>query len=113
MNYKMRFMSGAEITISEELYKNISSMQEVRGIIKAKELGGMVNLSSVEYVLSEEAAKVANVNNPKSKSIVKCHDGSVAILKNGSWSDEYSGAKLDLSHYPELLKENNLLTLNQ
>lgn len=104
MNYKMKFMSGAELIISEELGKHILSLPELKGAIKSKELGGSINLSCVEYILPESVADKANENNPKFRKEIKCHDGSVAIYKFGEWIDQQSGAKLDLSYYPELKK---------
>ncbi len=96
-------MSGAELVVSNNLGLQILELQEMKGMIKSPELGGAINLSSVEYVLPENKAKEAEANNPRAKNIIKCHDNSVAILKNGVWIDQYSGATLDLSYYPELL----------
>jgi len=106
MKYEIKMMGGDIFEISEE---TAMSLTNKTGLVGIKELNGIINMSSVVSVMAQGVAKTK-----ESKNIVKCHDGSFAILKNGSWIDEYSGSKLDLSYYPELLKEhNNLLTLNQ
>lgn len=41
----------------------------------------------------------------------KLHDGGYAVLKNGFWVDEASGAKMDLHYYPYLAKDDEPLKL--
>jgi hypothetical protein len=104
MNYKIKFMSGAELVISEELARKILALPELKGSIRVEELGGAINLSSAEYILPETIADKANENNTKVLKEVKCHDGSIAVKKFGKWVDQYSGAELDTLHYPELIE---------
>jgi len=59
---------------------------------------GIINLNSVMSVLPKGAVR----GRDDSKSI-KCHDGSIAVKKFGKWIDQYSGAEMDLTFYPELI----------
>lgn len=102
MSYKMKFMSGAELTISDTTANSLINLPELKGSVKVSEIGGVINLSSVEYILPDNVAQQANANNPKQQTIIKCHDGSIAIKKFGKWVDQFSGADLDVTHYPEL-----------
>lgn len=96
-------MSGAELKISNDVYENIMKMPEIKGVIKVTDLGGAINLSSMEYILPEEKAEQANIN--KANARIKLHDGGYAIKKFGQWVDENTEAKIDLNYYKYLAKD--------
>lgn len=100
MMYKIRMMSGNELLITEERFKQIASLT---GLVYIPELNGAINLSSVESILREDTALEAEKNNYKTIKRKQCNDGSWAIQKFGIWYCENNPeAKMDLNYYSEL-----------
>lgn len=95
-------MSGKEFEVSEERAKQLFNLS---GLVFVPELNGAINLNSVETILRLDSARQADLKNPKVGTTRKLHDGIIAIKRNGQWVNEYSGNKIDLQHYPELLKD--------
>lgn len=97
-------MSGSEFLISEERFTQISKLT---GLVYIPELNGCINLSSVESILREDVARVAELNNPKSRAEMILHDGLRAIKKNGYWVNaNNTEARIDGNYYPEIYKDN-------
>ena len=97
MIYELKIMNGDIFEIKEETANKISN---AKGLVLIKEIGTMVNMSSVVSISPKGLAK-----NKESKNTIKCHDGSIAIKKFGKWYDQYSGSEMNLSVYPELLEK--------
>ena len=92
--FEIKMMGGDILEVSQEV---ALALKDKIGLVAIKELGGMINMSSVVSILPKGLAK-----NEQKKTSIKCNDGSIANWKGGKWIDEYSGAILDTRYYPEL-----------
>lgn len=100
MKYKLKMMGGDELYISEETFNKIASLPTLTGPIKIQELGGIINLSSMVSLLSEDVA------NEASQTRRQLHDGLWVIKKYGQWVPENNPeARIDYRYYPELAKD--------
>lgn len=95
--YELKLMSGDIIDIPKETALKLVGKI---GLVAIDGLG-IINLNSVVSVLPKGLARTKEDNN-----VFKCLDGSIAVKKFGVWVDSYSGANIDLEHYPELIKYN-------
>jgi len=92
---RVKMMSGDILTITEEEAKNVVGKS---GLVFVPSLSGMLNLSSVESIMPEEA-----VDNLKEGFL---HDGTRVVKKFGSWVDAANpDVKLDPNYYPEIARD--------
>ena len=92
-------MSGDCYWITESEALKISSIQ-AKGLVLIPSLGGYINFSSVESVVSEDKIDKSNL------SVGWLHDGTKVIKKYGNWVDAKNPeVNLDYSYYPELSKD--------
>jgi len=100
--YIIKTMGGDTLKITEEEYKGIINTQP-KGLVFIKSLGGSVNLSSVETILSEEHHKRARKENQTEGYL---HDGLRVVKKFGKWCDPQNpDINFDTSYYPEITKD--------
>ena len=99
MSFQITMMSGDKYLITEEEFKNFSKVKE-KGLVFIPSIGGLINFSSIETVISEDKISLCNKNE------VQLHDGGIAIRKSGTWYLKgHEDIKLNLHHYPELAKD--------
>jgi hypothetical protein len=92
---RVKMMSGDTLKITEEESNNIKGKS---GLTFVPSLGGLLNLSSVESVLPDEA--ITNKNEGW------LHDGTKVIKQFGIWVDAKNPeVRLSYEHYPELAKD--------
>ena len=92
---RVKMMSGDTLEITDDEAKNITGKS---GLVFVPSLKGLLNLSSVESVLPEEAIKNKNEG--------WLHDGTKVVKQFGIWVDAKNpDIRLSYEYYPELAKD--------
>jgi hypothetical protein len=103
MNYVIKMMNGDKIIITEEVFEKIAALPTLSGMVRIKELPGIINLSSASSILSEEKTNALELENTDKTIRKKLSDGTNAIRKRGIWYDEdRPGVTLDTNFYKSL-----------
>ncbi len=93
----IKMMSGDLIAITEKEYQSLAKLKS--GLVFIPSLDEMLNVSSIERVMTEEGYK-------KIATHGILHDGTKVIKRFGEWvSAKAPEVKLDRNFYPEITKD--------